>query len=279
MAGFLELSISLCIGLLLGVFSYEKHDQWKLKTRFWLQLVLKPATQLRLFLVIMVIALVLTHSRMGNSAFFLSLSLTGFTALLIQYLRNRKLKRRSNIKTLSFLFASIILVDLLVIGNWFGMDKVVERVENTTIREETRFSLTSDILPVIKDNWLTGIGAGNFYSTYPKHQSENLGAFHDHAHNDILQTTLELGIPATLVLAAIVLYVQTQALLIFYRRNSRLYRGIALGSFMGITSLSIHSLSDFNLQIPANAMAFVSLLAIVLLCGHLDRHKLKEHFL
>jgi hypothetical protein len=38
-------------------------------------------------------------------------------------------------------------------------------------------------------------------------------------------------------------------------------RGISFGAMMGITSLMIHSWVDFNLQIPANALTFMLILA------------------
>jgi hypothetical protein len=36
-----------------------------------------------------------------------------------------------------------------------------------------------------------------------------------------------------------------------------------VGAFSGLVSISFHSFFDFNLQIPANAVYFVALLAIM----------------
>ena len=46
-----------------------------------------------------------------------------------------------------------------------------------------------------------------------------------------------------------------------YVRHDPLLRGISFGSMMGIIALMIHSAVDFNLQIPANALAFMLVLA------------------
>jgi hypothetical protein len=46
-----------------------------------------------------------------------------------------------------------------------------------------------------------------------------------------------------------------------YRRRHSLYRGLGFAGVMGILSLMIHSSVDFNLQIPANAVYFMILLA------------------
>lgn len=47
------------------------------------------------------------------------------------------------------------------------------------------------------------------------------------------------------------------------KNPSRLVRGITLGALSGITAIFVHSISDFNLHIPANAILFTILAAIV----------------
>ena len=59
-------------------------------------------------------------------------------------------------------------------------------------------------------------------------------------------------------------------IIVLYRKGftklknpSRLVRGITLGAMSGITAILIHSISDFNLHIPANALLFTILAAVV----------------
>jgi len=47
------------------------------------------------------------------------------------------------------------------------------------------------------------------------------------------------------------------------KNPSRLVRGITVGAMSGITAILVHSISDFNLHIPANAMLFTVLAALV----------------
>ncbi len=56
---------------------------------------------------------------MGNTAFFSSLLIAGSLWLLLSY---RRPKRSTLI-----LLASLLVVDIYIVGNWFGIDKVVER--------------------------------------------------------------------------------------------------------------------------------------------------------
>jgi O-antigen ligase len=83
-----------------------------------------------------------------------------------------------------------------------------------------------------------------------------------YAHNDYLHLTAELG----LLLVPLLIF----AIFAFYRKAltkldnpSRLLRGITLGAVSGITAILFHSLLDFNLHIPANALLFTFLAAIV----------------
>ena len=45
-------------------------------------------------------------------------------------------------------------------------------------------------------------------------------------------------------------------------RRDPLMRGMAFAAIMGITAILIHSWVGFNLQIPANALLFMVLLAL-----------------
>jgi hypothetical protein len=46
---------------------------------------------------------------------------------------------------------------------------------------------------------------------------------------------------------------------------------MAFASIMGILALMIHSSVDFNLQIPANAMLFMVILALGWVAGYAER--------
>ena len=83
------------------------------------------------------------------------------------------------------------------------------------------------------------------------------------AHNDYLHFISEVG----LILVAIIIWM----IIALYRKGfrnlqnpSRLVRGITLGSLSGITAILVHSAADFNLHIPANAILFTILAALVL---------------
>jgi hypothetical protein len=60
------------------------------------------------------------------------------------------------------------------------------------------------------------------------------------------------------------------AVLALSRRRNPLARGFAFSVLMGVSSIAIHSTVDFNLQIRANAFAFMVLLAYGWIALHLE---------
>jgi O-antigen ligase len=80
---------------------------------------------LRLLMAVIVTGIVLTHSRMGNTSLFVSLTFIG----VIWLWRNRSSWLRSFI-----LVGSLLLIDALILGTWFGLDNVVERLQQTQTR-------------------------------------------------------------------------------------------------------------------------------------------------
>jgi O-antigen ligase len=242
------------VGLMLAELSAQAAANWRDRARQLLGTLLGARARVRLALVVMVIGLVLTHSRMGNTAFFVSLTgVGGFYLLAV---------RRITRNTVIF-FASLLVIDLLVIGNFFGIEAVAERLQQTSVEGEGRIDVFRDSLSIVRDYPLTGTGAGSFYSTYPMYDSGNTGfAFYRHTHNDYLQFASELGLPAFVLLGFGVLASLWSAIKAQLTRRDRLLQGMGFAATMAIVALLIHSAVDFNLQIPANAAMFVILLAL-----------------
>ncbi len=241
------------IGLLIAQLSDSNIITWRqrlLSLGTWL---LSEKMRLRLFLVIMVIALVLTRSRMGNTAFFASLMIAGIIGLVLS---------RHATRSTVILLVSLIIIDILIVGAWFGVEEVAQRLQNTSLSTELRDDVDIYILPYWQDYLWTGSGLGSFYLAFLRYEGDDVFYFFHHAHNDYLQFGAETGLIGVLLVGSFVIFSLVLALLAQYRRRDPLYRGIAFSVVMGITALLIHSTVDFNLQIPANAATFMVILAM-----------------
>jgi type IV secretory pathway VirB2 component (pilin) len=82
LAGYLNLCLAAGIGLMIAKLGGEATHTWRQWLRSVTRLLLGEKARLRIYLIIMVIALVLTRSRMGNTAFFAGTLIVGTLGLL-----------------------------------------------------------------------------------------------------------------------------------------------------------------------------------------------------
>jgi len=263
LAGYLEMSLACGIGLLLAMRSRRP-----MTLRNVIELLMGTKAKIRLSLVIMVIGLVLTHSRMGNGAFFSSLVVVGGLFVLA----NKENRKRN-----SLILVSILLVDVLVISQFFGLEQLKDRIVNTQISDKIvsgevvrkenvdRDDVVLSTVPMIKERLFVGHGAGTFEASYQQYAGANIRGHFDHAHNDYVQFLVEFGLIGFVPLALFVVLSFWYALQALWMRESWYRSGVGFAASMGILSIMIHSFTDFNLQIPANAATFTVLCAIAVL--------------
>ena len=242
----------------------RRAPDWKAFARNLLAVILSPRAALRVLLVVMVVALVMTRSRTGNTAFFASLLVTGVSALV--------LSRKSAPRGTVILIASLIVIDLLVVGAWFGVEKTIDRIEKTTqheVGERTDPSVYA--VRMFDDYPVFGTGGGTFYTAFTRYRGHDIEPYYDHVHNDYMQVLTETGAVGLALAGLAVLSSFVCAVLALARRRDQSARGVAFGAVMGIIALAIHSTVDVNLQIPANALVFAILLAMGWLSLYLGR--------
>jgi len=264
LSGYLEMTIAIGIGLLIALLGSDSGATLKKKTLNILRLLLSAKARLRVSLIIMVIALVLTHSRMGNTAFFSSLLITGAIGLAFSKYATR---------SVVILLVSLVIIDILIVGQWFGLEKVIQRLEQTSAATEIRDEVDIYALRQWQDYRLTGSGLGSFYVVFPQYRAADIPVYHQQTHNDYLQFATETGVIGLVLLGLITLSSLFAALLAQYRRRDPLMRGMSFAAIMGITAILIHSSVGFNLQIPANAATFVILLALAWISLYLGRRE------
>jgi len=266
LAGYLVMALSVGIGMMIVSLDTESDYTAKQRLRYYMKLILSKKLRLRLYLAMMVIALVLTHSRMGNTSFFASLMIAGGLGLI--------LSRHATRGTI-ILLISLIAIDVFIVGAWFGLEKVAERIEETTLVRETRDEVDIYVYQQWKDYRWTGSGLGSFYSVFPKYRKEDVRGYYDHTHNDYLEFASETGVIGVSLLGFIVAMSIYAALMAQYRRRDPLMRGISFAAIMSICAMLIHSTVDFNLQIPANAATFMLILSMAWISFGL-RNKVKK---
>tara|TARA_R110002124_G_scaffold68695_2_gene185517 strand:- start:170 stop:1456 length:1287 start_codon:yes stop_codon:yes gene_type:complete len=260
-ANYLALSLSIAFGWLLSELKTTKKE-FDLRAMLidLLSTLFSRKLILRLAIVIMVIGLILSRSRMGNAGFFTALGVVSLLSMFI-YRRPPTLFKP--------LVVSIFILDLLIVGSIFGVEKLKQRLDDTSFSSETRDEVVFDSIPIIKQHLFTGTGGGSFYTVFPQYQPQFYSGFYDHAHNEYIQFVVEYGIVMTSVLGFWVLYAFWLACRTMYLRNNKFYKGVAFGCAMAIVHMLLHISVDFNLQSPSNALLFLTIITLCWLVRYL----------
>jgi O-antigen ligase len=147
----------------------------------------------------------------------------------------------------------------LVLGFLFlPQDSLIHRFASVYLAEfgtgDVRFPIWRDTLNLIAAYPLFGCGLGGYESAFLKYKTSSLFFKVDYAHSDYLQLTAELGCVGMAILAflaAVLLFRAVRGSMILASPDARLLAAACAASF---TVILLHSLTDFNLYIPSNAM-------------------------
>ncbi|HET8562925.1 MAG TPA: O-antigen ligase family protein [Candidatus Binatia bacterium] len=160
----------------------------------------------------------------------------------------------------------LVVLSLVFVGPG-GRGPIDKRWQETTVQDaslDSRISIWRDTVKIIGDFPLFGVGLGGWQDLFPRYQSPPWSWWiYREAHNDYLELLAEVGIVGFAFLAWF-----------FYRCGGVLFT--SLGSFStktqrifcgflsAVAVMAFHEFFDFSMQIPANALLFVLLLALAL---------------
>ncbi|PYQ14547.1 MAG: hypothetical protein DMH00_01445 [Acidobacteria bacterium] len=214
-----------------------------------------PRLALIAFLLVpMVAALFMAGSRGG----LFSLALT---ACLYAFLQGyRGLARRSSRWVRVVLPLVPLLCCVVAIGLYIhfagGASPQESRVEPSL---GTRLRAWKGVLDMIAANPLTGTGLGTFSLAYPFYKTYGETDIWAQAHNDYLQLFAETGLVGFSLFLGGLIFLLRRRVLPCLSEPWRRQTPVALGACLGLVTLLLHALVDFNFQIPSNGLLFVLL--------------------
>jgi O-antigen ligase len=200
-------------------------------------------------------ALVFSRSRMGLVSALVSL------AAMLTLAGTSSLRGRTRAA-----IAALFLFGVLGLSAWIGIEPVISRFETLgqeyNLKSENRLAIWRDTLALIHQHPFLGTGLGTFSVAYTSVQSVFLNLLVDHAHCDYLEVVSELGLPGGLLMFASIFWILARAVRRYRGMEDRFEAAVCLGSIGSIAAILVHSLADFNLYIPANALVFTVALAL-----------------
>lgn len=167
-----------------------------------------------------------------------------------------------------------VLITALAIGAsiyWIGLEPVLSRISkgqivSNTPQEETFFVsrgwIWRDTYSMIKAHPFTGVGFGAFETAFPIYSQSDGSLLVGQAHNDFLQIIAEVGVLGG-ILALWFLVLIVQQVWRGMRLSDPLMAGLSLGGGASVVGMAVHSLFDFNLQLPSHALLLLVISAIV----------------
>jgi tetratricopeptide (TPR) repeat protein len=125
-----------------------------------------------------------------------------------------------------------------------------------------RLDVARDTVRLWAAHPVLGAGLGAYADAFPAFKRAHGEVRTTHAEDDALELVAETGLAGIAIavwLAALII----RGLLVRLRQGRDPFRkSIAVGAAGAIAALAVHSLFDFNLRLPANALVFASLLGL-----------------
>jgi O-antigen ligase len=172
--------------------------------------------------------------------------------------------------------ASRVLIVIAIAGAitagliWVGPDPVTRRItEGQTASSNQQQALFSnrawvwrDTLSMIRANPLLGVGLGAYGTAFSIYTKSDGSIRVPQAHNDYLQVIADCGVVGGLI-ALWFLFLMFRAIWRGVGARDPLMAGLALGCGASVFGILVHSLFDFNLQLPGTALLFLVLSAVL----------------
>lgn len=150
----------------------------------------------------------------------------------------------------------------VVLVLWVGGNELTYRVSSIATETHTelsggmRLSIDRDALRMFRNKPVLGWGLGTFPTVYPRFRSFYTNFFVNQAHNDYLQLLSETGLLGFGMMAWFLVVLYRHALRKMRSWMSDVSGAVTLACILGVTGILVHSLLDFNLQVPANAALY-----------------------
>jgi preprotein translocase subunit SecG len=208
---------------------------------------------------VLVLAVLVTQSRGGA----LGLGAGGVAFLGLRLSRGGKLSaRRASLVLVLAVFSALLVLALLPAE---ARSRLATLAGAPDPSGTFRLGLWNDALAAVRESPLLGHGLGTFADALPPHKTVAGELRVEHAENDFLEILVEGGLLAGAWVA------WGFALLVRWSRGAwarhGLERGLALGAAAAVVGLSVHSLVDFPLRLPAGAAAAVTAVTLLSALG------------
>lgn len=272
-SGLLEMTLPLTLGLFLARLEglFTPGLTWKDRLLLFSEKRMTINVVLGIFIILQVLGVWFSQSRSGVIVVFLEfIFFLGMTAF---FSKNERLRSRQTLRVLQVIFVIVLVVII-----YSGALSTIDRFTTEKLHQEGRFQYWTTLTQMVRDFPLWGSGLGTFAAVYPAYESSKTYGLLLHAHNDYLEFLLEIGIVGLTLLLGGIIYVLIKTYLSWAKRRNFKIKTLTLAGMTSILGIAIHSLTDFNLHIPANTLIFSMIVALTLILSFWRPQERKRFF-
>lgn len=261
---YLELIVPLAIGLVIARMNFFSPGAKGFKERILLMTSQGFSTSLLITTGIIVMSLGIVFSQSRAGIFVLVFTFFLFAEFAVFHF-SRIGFRQQWIK--NFIRGTFLLITIMALS--IGIGSTIERFALDDLLHESRPLYWTNVMNIIGDFPLFGTGLGTFSSTYPAYEEFGGPELQlVHAHNDYLEFLSELGIIGVVFLFGVVLFMAVKSFLAWRERRNPEVKGLVLGMIVSLIGAGVHTLTDFSLHIPANAVLFTVIISLTLVMAY-----------
>ena len=157
------------------------------------------------------------------------------------------------------LAGAVVLLFAFMMVSWLGVAQILERFSSMQSLEVTsgkRASMRLDTWHIFREHPWTGTGLGTLQTVFPAYETQYDAKVVNHAHNDYLEALAETGIAGASCCAWFLGALFFRSLLRLLLQDKSFSAALHLSGLVACTGFLVHSLVDFNLHIPGNALFF-----------------------
>jgi putative inorganic carbon (HCO3(-)) transporter len=199
---------------------------------------------------VLFVGITFSLSRMGFTSAIFSMLVIGALALLTGLPAGGGASRAMKWAAIGLLVALLLTTFLFL-----PPDQLVQRFARLSDEgDRVRADLWRETIELVRAYPIFGCGLGGYESAFPKYKVSGPLMTDDFAHDDYLQFLAELGVIGAGILIVLVASTVRAAFRSALSASDPGVWSLALACAGSLGAILLHSVADFNLYIPANAM-------------------------
>lgn len=222
---------------------------------------------------------VLTSYARGATLVMLGFLLAAIGGFVVHQIRTPSENRKPIVViVLVLIFGYFLKTGFEALRSREAWDRLKAGVMREDLSLEFRERSTQASLEMLREQWQRGIGAGSFRFVFPLYQHrhpelvrhQGRPMFWEHAHNDVVQTPIELGLAGTLLLLAGLGWYLATLVRSYFWENA-----LSASVVLGLGLLAVYAWWDFPFQSPAILITWFALWTAITLWTQFEEMNLK----